>query len=378
MNRLSVVFLGLCLFALVNVPMEWADRWRSNIAVAISPVWRSIALQTAGAAFPARSTHASSDSPELLAMRSRLETLEEWISDEKRVQIQAESLAVLLDGHKADKLKADFLRRAAREKQLLALRFASMPAQVVFRDPSSWSSSLWISLGEADNQTIGRTVVARNSPVLVGNALVGIVEYVGESQSRVRLLTDAGLVLAVRAMRGGVQNRELSHQVGNLLEHLRVRSDLFSSAEEQEKFVSLLLSFKSRLSDWEEESLAKGEICGCSAPLWRSRGMMLKGVGFNYNMADEEGPARSLRSGQPVGASTAPGRVLIQTGDLLVTSGLDGISPPGIPVAIATKIAPLKEGSYSYELEAKPAAGSLDDLSTVFVLPPLGFTVIED
>ena len=106
--------------------------------------------------------------------------------------------------------------------------------------------------------------------------------------------------------------------------------------------------------------------------------MMLKGVGFNYNMADEEGPARSLRSGQPVGASTAPGRVLIQTGDLLVTSGLDGISPPGIPVAIATKIAPLKEGSYSYELEAKPAAGSLDDLSTVFVLPPLGFTVIED
>ncbi len=378
MNRLSVVILGVCLFGWVNVPMEWVDRWRANVAAGISPAWQLIAMQTAGVGIAAHSARGSSESPERLALRLRIDAMEDWISEEKRVQAQAESFAALLNNKNADKLKADFLRRAEREKQLLALRYASMPAQVIFRDPSSWSSSLWISLGEADNQRVGRTVIARNSPVLIENALVGVVEYVGETQSRVRLLTDAGLVLAVRAMRGGVQNRELTHQVKNLLEHVHVRADLFAAPEEQEQFVSMLDAFKARLNDWEEESLAKGEICGCSAPLWRSRGLLLKGVGFNYNTADEEGPARSLRSGQPVGVNSAPGHILIQPGDLLVTSGLDGIFPPGIPVAIATKIAPLKEGSYSYELEAKPAAGDLNDLQSVFVLPPLGWAGLEE
>ena len=105
---------------------------------------------------------------------------------------------------------------------------------------------------------------------------------------------------------------------------------------------------------------------------------MLKGIGFNYNTADEEGPSRSLRTGKPLGVSAAPESALIQAGDLLITSGLDGVFPPGIPVAIATKIASLKEGSYSYELEAKPAAGDLNDLQSVFVLPPLGFAGLEE
>jgi hypothetical protein len=199
------------------------------------------------------------------------------------------------------------------------------------------------------------------------------VEYVGETESRVRLISDAGLVCAVRAVRGGLQNRELAQHVQNLLTHVEVRQDLFASSEEQTRFVEMLAAFKSRLKDWEEEELAKGEICGCSAPLFRARNVMLKGTGFNYDFSDDAGIARDLRSGRPLGGSGGTGIALIQPGDLLATSGLDGLFPAGIPVAIATAIAPLKDGSFTYELEAKPAAGDLMDLQTVFVMPALGF-----
>ena len=370
MIRPAFVFLGASLFALVNCPIEWADHCRGELAGILSTVWRSLDGQTAKESI----LHTSSQEPsELIKMRASFDALSDWVSEEKRVEAFADRLAAMLGRKDSGSLKEDFFRRAKREKQLLAMRFMSMPAQVIFRDPSSWSSSVWINLGARDNQAIGRVVIAPNSPVLLKDALVGVVEYVGEEQSRVRLLTDAGLVLAVRAMRGGIQNRELSLQVKNILEHLRARPDLFFSPEEQEKFVGLLRSFEERLSDYDEEALAKGEICGCSAPLWRSRGTKLKGIGFNYDTPDEEGPARDLRSGRPLGVSQKD-KKLIQAGDLLVTSGLDGVFPPGIPVAVVTTVAPLKEGSYSYELEAKSAAGPLDDLGTLFVLPPLGFT----
>ena len=62
---------------------------------------------------------------------------------------------------------------------------------------------------------------------------------------------------------------------------------------------------------------------------------------------------------------------LIEEGDLLVTSGLDGLFPKGISVAITTKVMPLKQGSFAYEIEAQPTAPSLNDLKFVFILPSL-------
>jgi rod shape-determining protein MreC len=50
---------------------------------------------------------------------------------------------------------------------------------------------------------------------------------------------------------------------------------------------------------------------------------------------------------------------------------LDGVFPPGLDVATITKIHPLKEGDYYYELEAKPTAGNMYNLSYVFVIPPV-------
>ena len=86
---------------------------------------------------------------------------------------------------------------------------------------------------------------------------------------------------------------------------------------------------------------------------------MLKGVGFNFDYPDEDGSSRD-------------GKVpILKEGDLLVTSGLDGVFPPGIRVGTVTSITPPKEGSYAYDIEVRPAADHLNDLETVFILPSL-------
>jgi cell shape-determining protein MreC len=97
-------------------------------------------------------------------------------------------------------------------------------------------------------------------------------------------------------------------------------------------------------------------------PLWKRRGQVLKGMGFNLDFADDYSEAKDLRTGD-----------IINYYDLLVTSGLDGLFPEGLFVGVVTHIDLLEEGDYCYTLEAKPSVGNLDELVYVEVLPPLGF-----
>jgi hypothetical protein len=155
-----------------------------------------------------------------------------------------------------------------------------------------------------------------------------------------------------------------------------LRQDLFSSLEEGEVFTQQLRQLKNHLlGEIEDYHLAKGELHGTSHPLWRSRAQVLKGVGFNYDFPDREGPARDLRSGEPYGMSRKEGLIpLLKPGDLLVTTGLDGVFPPGFRVALVSTVHVLKEGASTYEIEAVSTAGNLDELTHVFVLPPCNTT----
>lgn len=62
---------------------------------------------------------------------------------------------------------------------------------------------------------------------------------------------------------------------------------------------------------------------------------------------------------------------MIQVGDLLVTSGLDGVFPEGLHIAVVESLSPLREGAYSYELIAKPTALNILDLNYVSVIAPV-------
>ncbi len=219
-------------------------------------------------------------------------------------------------------------------KGFFDFKFESLPAKVIFRPYSTWNSSLWINVGKLHNPLQGRRIVVKNSPVMSGTSVIGVVDYVGDRQSRVRLITDSGLRPAVRAQR--------THGKKTYL-------------------------------------LAKGEIYGASEPYGKGDGELLQGIGFNYDFPDAEGPARDLRTGKRMGELTnKPALPILKAGDKLVTTGLDGVFPPGLDVAIVTKIHSLKEGDYYYELEAKPTAANMQELSYVFVIPPVSDTTLEN
>jgi hypothetical protein len=306
-------------------------------------------------------------------LKSQIQSVREWLLYEDRIQEQTLRYKSLMQGVCNDAAGDAFFKRRSKElADALDLQICCLAAKVIYREPASWSSAFWINLGEMDNEKVGKKVVGKNSPVLVGTSIVGVVEYVGKRQSRVRLITDAGLVPSVRAVRGNEQNRYLLEYLNPLVLALDLREDLFASKEEWMASMQALHRLKDMLGQpLGDFYLAKGELYGTSNPLWRSRSPLLKGRGFNYDFADVEGPARDLRSGEPYGASPQGQSLsLLRAGDLLVTTGLDGIFPSGFRVATVSFVQPLKEGASSYEIQAVSTAGHLDELAHVFVLPP--------
>lgn len=381
----SFVILGLILFTLVSLPVQVGEKLRSVAVASLSPSWRGLlavklklinllAMANFSAAPAMDSMEVECLLQENQALRTQLESVREWLLFEDRIEEQLERLkstASRLDDEPF--WKEFFKRRCAHLSQMLDLQLQSLPAKVIFREPESWSSSIWINVGEKDNDTLGRICVAKNSPVLLGTSIVGVVEEVGRRQSRVRLITDSSLVPAVRAVRGAQQDHYLIEHVEAVLFALELRDDLLSSEIEAQNLFQALLTLKNHLTRTAgDRYLAKGELCGCSNPLWRSRSQVLKGFGFNYDYPDAEGPSRDLRTGEAIeGTKRGPAVPILKPGDLLVTSGLDGVFPPGFQVAVVSKIQQLREGGAAYELEAKATAGNFDEFTHVFVLPPL-------
>ncbi len=332
-KTITYPLLGLIVFFLcwINLPPLLSDRFREWIS---APFGKR--------AFQPQGDELARLQLENRSLRSQIDSAYEWLLFSK--------------SHLSDR---DFLeKRKNHIQELFAEQGLYMPAQVTYRDPSLWSSSLWVNVGEKTNRSLGKKIIAKNSPVLAEGALVGVVEFVGEKQSRVRLITDSGLCPSVRVTRGGLQNRELSHQLDSFFKRIEKRDDLFSNSQERETFLNALLALKKRLGiDWEDGYLAKGELRGSSSPFWRSRSPHLQGVGFNFDYPDFLSPHQ-----------TVP---ILKEGDLLVTTGLDGVFPPNLSVGTVTRVHTPQMSSTSYEIEARPAVSNLNDLHTLFIIPPV-------
>jgi len=380
-------FLILFLLVMMSMPKHAINRARSFAIASISPCWLGlnkvgkVLLKVAPTLYVEEEKTSSLENEKLILentmLKNQIGGIYEWLFFENRIEDQMERFKTIKEDNQKDiYLKEFFQRRAEELKEILKIQYQALPAKVIFREPSSWSSSLWINIGEKNNEELSHLIVAKNSPVVLGQNLIGVVEYVGRSSSRVRLITDAGLAPSVRAMRGSTQDKSLLNIIHTLRDHIFARETLFATSQEKESFLNTLFQISKKLSaDKEEKYLAKGELYGSSEPLWRSKGLTLKGTGFNYDYPDEEGPARSLRSGNVVDKNnlhlkTEP---LLEIGDLLVTTGMDGIFPKGLHIAIVSKINDLNDGDYAYEIEAKPTASNLNELEVVMVLPPLGF-----
>ncbi|MBM3195049.1 MAG: hypothetical protein FJZ60_04710 [Chlamydiae bacterium] len=235
----------------------------------------------------------------------------------------------------------------------------AIQAKVIFRENISFGSFIWVDRGEADNKRLGAQVIAKKSPVILGKGVVGVVEEVLEKKSLVRLITDPKLQVAVRVDRGkkGIYLEERLKELAALLEN---EEGLFKNDEHKGLTMEWIQVLLEKVRPLKGALLAKGVIQGLKNPAWRISHNTLSGYGFNYDFADEEGGPFDLRKEH-----------LILSGDLLVTTGLDGVFPRGLQVGIVKNIDPLKEGGYAYSIEASPAVHELAYLDHVQILPPI-------
>ena len=204
------------------------------------------------------------------ALSDQMENIRQWILNEDRIEEQMTRIKNLDLLEKGGEWRGYFQRRKEQFSKILKLQMKAVPAKVIYRDPSSWSSFIWLNIGDRYNRSLGETVVAKNSPVVIGNMLVGLVEEVGDNQCKVRLLTDSNLFPSVRSIRGGRQDQFFLEQIEGLLQLLQTRRDLFPSLEEERVLFYSLQKLIIQLENFQATSyLAKGEKKGSNLPLWR-------------------------------------------------------------------------------------------------------------
>ncbi len=365
--------------AIVSLPVGITRALKNRSVASCAPLWSFIRdWQTAG--FGAQKTAPSAGTSKKMAelekenllLRNQCAVLQNILASDEFIARQMVWLQQLQGRETVDLQWTEFFKRRARIlAHRLQFHLQSLPARVIFREPRHWGSTLWLDVGEEDNEKLGVKVIAHNSPVVIGNALIGVIEHVERRRSEVRLITDARLVPSVRAVRGEQSHRAILLMIDHLAAILQKRSGLYSSLHEEKNVLASLFDLRRSLQQgWGDYCLAKGELYGSSLPLWRARRSVLHGVGFNYDTADAEGGARDLRTGEPLD-SPGNGLPLLQPGDLLITSGLDGIFPQGLEVGIAHKVHLLREGDCTYDLEALPVIENFSEIDYVTVLPPL-------
>lgn len=372
----SYIIIIVLLFITMSLPKRSVDEARGISVAFLAPTWNYLLVLKDFFNIPANNN--TNSGPQYLEkiqrlqienirLRTEMAHLRESIQQELRIITK---LAVQTNNKDLKQSAQSIQIRHQYEIQnLLQLQLQSVPAKVIFRPASSWNNALWINAGSDANLTLKSEVIAKNSPVILGDSIIGIIDYVGKTQSKVRLITDPGLNPSVRVFRENYQQSLAYEKLYSLLHFLEKNDGILSDAVEQNDLMQKLKNGIEKLSpDHQFWYLAKGELHGSSKSTpGRSQHQLLKGIGFNYDFDDEAGPARDLFTDQSEDPSIVP---ILRKGDILVTTGMDGVFPPNLLVAEVIHVYPLKEGDYYYELEAQSTAGNFDDLTTVFILPP--------
>ncbi len=257
-------------------------------------------------------------------------------------------------------LRTALLRLQDEEQLRRTMVPESVLAHLIYQDRYPAHQGCWVDVGSEDNTRLGRDVVVPNAPVVVGHFLIGLVDEVFPRQSRIRLLSDPAVRPAVRAARGHVQQVCLAQHLDEVMQE--------APSDMPRMVVEYLEQWKAQLGASSPELLlAKGVLEGHYAGQER----ILRGTGFNCYLPDDLAPARELRSGRVVGEGQATAQPLIRKGDILITTGMDGVFPMGLLVARVVYIEPLIEGDCYYQLQAEWLAPPLDGLHVVSILPPV-------
>jgi rod shape-determining protein MreC len=380
----SYLLILASLLILMSLSRPVTEKIRGNFIALIAPAWEKLALFKAsdrllhGDESEQKNNLSSEEELSRLQLENQLlnnelQFLTRLLENKETVDSSIQTISKISNEAQTD--STYYQSYIERMKKGLEAKIQAMPGRVIFRSLDTWNSFLWINVGSADNPSPPeKQIIAKNSPAVVGNSIVGVVDYVGPHQSRICLITDSRITPSVRAVRGGVKEMAVGDHLDVVLNAFRRKNNQWMQEHERQTLIKMLKNIKSAMRPGGQSwYLAKGELEGSVQPSGRTSGQILRGTGFNYDFSDEEGSGRDLRTGNLVDNPQDKPVPILKINDLLVTTGMDGIFPPDFKVATVTKIDLLKEGDYYYELEAEPTAGHLDNLSLLFILPPVGY-----
>ncbi len=220
----------------MSISRPTSEKMRGNSIALLTPLWERLLSIKHLIIHPAQPSPFSSYSLEEEMQRLQIENqllateltfLQRLFDEQIRLSSQ---FATITSSSPVPLLSSERKKALQRILAQLNWRLKAIPARVIFRSFDTWNSSLWINVGNHINQTDQGTIIAINSPVVLGQAIVGVVDYVGEHQSRVRLISDSRLIPSVRASRGGEQDLLISEYIEGLLQQLqRKKSPRLSS-----------------------------------------------------------------------------------------------------------------------------------------------------
>jgi cell shape-determining protein MreC len=374
MQRYGYLILAALLLIFLSIPQTFSNEIRSKSIASVQPLWRNMGnikdfFVKITTILPSGGYHTPPEVLKELEM-IRLENYQllsqlSWLKEEIKLTQQ---LVHLKENISQWEEKDEWsLRRKDEIQHQIELYSHAITARIIFREPSAWRSSVWVNVGEETNRRVGSTIIQKNSPVVLGTTVVGLVDFVGKTRSRVRFLTDQSVTLSVRAIRGLDQRKFFLKEA----EKMSTILSLFENGKLTELMKPILDDLRDSLAPAEKDFyLAKGEIQGSARVMWRGRKNVLNGIGFNYDFEDLEGPSRDLKTGDSKGFSKK-GIPLIKVGDMVVTTGMDGIFPAGLKVGTVCEVSQLTEGASSYSSLILSLVPDFDELSFLTILPCL-------
>lgn len=246
----------------------------------------------------------------------------------------------------ADLQEQEHIDRQQSADLLWQNRYEHIVTKMIFQPTAPWGNTVWVDVGyKTSPLPIG---LQRNCPVLSGDVAVGLVDFVGAYASRVRLLSDPLVHPAVQIRRQGVDIHGVQRAVSFLQETLKKHPDIMPSRKAARALFKLLSCCPCHLSDDKSTRFARGELQGAEKMTDPS---MWKGVGFALEISAD-----------------GKGGVPIRVGDVLETSGLDGLFPQGLIVAKVTSVAPTEEGATTFHILARSEAENFLHLDYLTIL----------
>ncbi len=178
-KQVPYLFICLALFCCLNVPDPISRKVRSLTVSSFAPS-QSMLLAVL---LPKQNTNVEKLLQEKEALHrenrslnEQMDPIRKWLLSEDRLEEQMQRIRSIDPLETEEKWKDYFRRRKFHLSELLKLQLKAIPAKVIYRDPASWSSFVWLGVGEKHNRALQEPVIAKNSPVVMENVLVEIVE----------------------------------------------------------------------------------------------------------------------------------------------------------------------------------------------------------